>query len=870
MNTQDAVPNILGLSPFEHYMLMDDSPNYPMTCGIRFFMSGAMDKAALTASFQDESLEHPLFGASTDGVLWNVGRAVMCRVDFFDQEEDLRLVRATFDLCDPVQSTRLHILVFCCPKDQFVIEMRFHHATCDGLAIFEFFERSLLRYRSRVTGEAHGLTSLATSLSLRDDPPPAGLANAWQRMKRHIRFFSRIPAAIKQPGLTIPVKAAVPGQSAARVMIPAGELQVLRKVAKKYEVSLNDWLLGALFRTLLRTSGRGLLSLLFPVRVAVATSLREPHHIGMSACNVVSMVFLDRSFGALKSVKRLVHTIAAEMNTIKKWRLGSSMVEVFRHTMSVPGLSRLLLGTQRRSATAVLTNLGVPFRDSSLRDDSGRVAAAGLVLQSLETWPPVRRGTALAISVNTYGGVLSVTGRFDPNVLSGSYARKLLTMFTDEALAMCGQSEREEAGTLNKRLMASVITPLLLCAIFSVTSTRVCAQDVMEEDQQRPSSAEESLSPQPQGEPQQAGQPTEAEVRKALEPDAAPPEQSTENRGATLEQPVTAEPPAAEALAVRDEYVWLPDWPAPPLGWSVAPVAAFKYGLEDSPRGGRMQVSTAEGGVMGSINYIPVVAGQPGWWVSPFAGTGFGYVKVTGTDVSDLYHYQRTWIGFQNRVMFGPLKYDLAITRGRLDYPEKRDWLTQDFGVGNDFGVLLLDWLSAHYTLNYHRSFHNQFDLPFLSEYDNWVHARSKFKIMDLVVDVGPGLTKSKAWEQDSENLVGEGITRYVKSTVNFDLWWGLGGTGLAKYAFDSSENRLVGVFDRRRLPMEELNQSPTVTMPEDSFQGSLFLGFKEIIFGIGFGWRYNIEVISFGGRHDRERETTTAQGFGFYKEVRF
>ena len=869
---QTVSPNILGLSPFEHYMLMDDSQNYPMTCGIRFFMSGVMDKAALSASFQEESLGHPLFSASTDGVLWELAPPLSCRVDFFDRVEDPLLVRNPFNLRELGPLTRLHILVFSDAHDHHIIEMRFHHATCDGMAIFEFFERSLIRYQSKEAGDPHGLTPLTTSLSLRDDPPPAGLANAWQRMKRHFRFFSRIPVAIKQRGLAVPGTTAVPGQSAERIMIAAGQLRVIRQVAKKNEVSLNDWLLGALFRTLLRTSGRGLLSLLFPVRVAVATSLREPHHLGMSACNVVSMVFLDRSLGALKSVKRLVRSIAAEMGTVKRWRLGSSMVEVFRHTMSVPGLSQLLLATQRRSATAVLTNLGVPFRDRPLNDASGRVAAAGLVLESLETWPPVRRGTALAISVNTYGGVLSVTGRFDPNVVSGAYARQILTMFTDEALAMCGHAEKEGAGILNKKLMASVIAPLLLCVMFSVTSTQVCAQDVMEENQQPPVPTEPPPPPpstQPQTESPPADQPTEADVRKALEPDLAPPEQSTENIGATVEQPVTAEPPAAEVLAARDEYVWLPDWPTPPFGWSVSPVAAFKYGLEESPLGGRMQVSTAEGGVSGSINYIPIVTGQPGWWVSPFAGTGFGYVKVTGDDVSDLYHYQRSWIGFQNRVMFGPLKYDLAITRGRLDYPEKRDWLTQDFGIGNDFGVLLLDWLSAHYTLNYHRSFHNQFDLPFLSEYDNWVHARSKFKVMDLVVDIGPGLTLSKAWEPDSEDLITEGITRYVKSTVDFDLWWGLGGTGMAKYAFDSSQSRL-GKYDRRRLPMEELNQSPTVTMPEDSFQGSLFLGFKEIIFGIGFGWRYNIEVYSFGGRHDRERETTTDQGFGFYKEVRF
>lgn len=377
---------------------------------------------------------------------------------------------------------------------------------------------------------------------------------------------------------------------------------------------------------------------------------------------------------------------------------------------------------------------------------------------------------------------------------------------------------------------------------------------------------------------QEVTQPTETPATeekiavKKEQPEASP--KAAEELAKDALQPDNTQPSKADGLMPKDgtpkeELIWLPDWPKPPFGWTIGPVVGFRYGVEENPELGRSQVSSVEGGVVGSVSHIPIVDSTPGDWLSPFAGGAVGYSIIKGEEGNDRYRYYRAWGGLQNKLMWGPLKYELTVSRGILNYNEKPEWMVHSFGLGNDFGVLLLDWLSAHETLNYTQAYHDDFDTPFLKEYDNWIHARARFRPMDLVVDAGPGFTLAKAYEQDSGDMIAEGITRYVKGVADFELFWGLGGTALAKYAFDSSESRL-GVYDRRRLPMEALNEPPTLTMPEDSFQGSLFLGFKDIIFGIGFGWRYNIAILSFAGRHDRERETTTDQGFGLYKEVRF
>lgn len=403
--------------------------------------------------------------------------------------------------------------------------------------------------------------------------------------------------------------------------------------------------------------------------------------------------------------------------------------------------------------------------------------------------------------------------------------------------------------------------------LFLALSFPLARGQVVVAPQPQPGEAVESL-------PADVAAPPEAvEAPLPVEPPAAATEKNPEPVPADADQLSKDTPEVLEVFpAVVEESqdpVWLPNWPMPIYGWHLGPVVGFRYGVEENAELGHSNVSTVEGGLLGSVSHIPVVDSSPGDWLSPFAGLSYGYTLVRGDNGgSDKYHYRRAWAGVQNKLMWGPLKYELTFSRGSIDYPEKMDLLTQSFGWGNDFGALLLDWWSLHETLNYSRGFQQDFYAPFLQEYDNWIHSRMKFKPMDIGLDLGPGFTQSNAIEPLNGDRVA-GLTRYVKGTLDFTFLWGLGGSALAKYAFDSSESRL-GVYDRRRMPTEALNEPVTLTMPEDSFQGSTFLGFKDIMFGIGFGWRYNISIISFGGRQDRERETRTDQGFGLYKEMRF
>ena len=61
--SQSKIP----IAVFEHYMLADDRPCYPMTCHIRFWFSGRFDRDNFTIALKSILQRHPIFQMTIDG-----------------------------------------------------------------------------------------------------------------------------------------------------------------------------------------------------------------------------------------------------------------------------------------------------------------------------------------------------------------------------------------------------------------------------------------------------------------------------------------------------------------------------------------------------------------------------------------------------------------------------------------------------------------------------------------------------------------------------------------------------------------------------------------------------------------------------------
>lgn len=342
------------------------------------------------------------------------------------------------------------------------------------------------------------------------------------------------------------------------------------------------------------------------------------------------------------------------------------------------------------------------------------------------------------------------------------------------------------------------------------------------------------------------------------------------------EAPASAQPPQPAPKPVSQPShasAWFPDWPTDRFDWILQPIFAFKYTQGVNEQTGTTRTSTAEGGLAAGLVGVPIVPGNPGFTTGPRIGAAYGYsnsiIKDNAGETNDSsFHYRRQWGGLDSAFYFKSFRYGLNLTRGMLKVIEDDDRLIQSFRADNDFGVLFRTWFSGHYSLLHGRAYHRKFSSPFLVENDHWLHARIMTGFLDFLFDFGPGVTAVSAWDFTGENKVGSGTVNYFLLKTRFTVLWKLIGEGIGKYAINASEKRL-GLYATERLPDEDLNEPGTLAMPEDSFLGSMFFGIKDIAFGIGAGWRYNIQVLNVAEKDDTKRETTKNHGLGLYYEVR-
>jgi hypothetical protein len=314
------------------------------------------------------------------------------------------------------------------------------------------------------------------------------------------------------------------------------------------------------------------------------------------------------------------------------------------------------------------------------------------------------------------------------------------------------------------------------------------------------------------------------------------------------------------------------DWPTSDFDWFAGPVFGFKYSDVSADNQPRTKTMAVEGGLAGGLTGIPVVPGNPGFQVAPDVGMARGYVETKATfpddsTVTEKDHYTRQWAGIGFTTYVHWFRYRLDLRTAKLTFARDRGDSLHSQKMGNDFGVLILPWLSEHYTLNLTKAYTSENDELFLSDADHWLHTRMFFDFMSFVLDLGPGFTQTT--EYGGGDDAGRGHTDYFLARFGLNPFWKLVADGQAKYVYNSSDERL-GIYADTRLPEDELNEPSTLAMPEDSFMGTLFLGVKDIFFGIGAGWRQNVQVLNVSRKGGAEKQTKRDQGFGLYYEVRF
>jgi NRPS condensation-like uncharacterized protein len=444
------MPLPLPLVPFEQYMLFDDRPAYPMTFFIRLHFSGRVNLSALQTALPAVLARHPLLCA----VVRKTGR----RFEWVPSpsEPAITVVSLRAGACLP------------CPRaidlrhepglrmwavedaEPFHLLLQFHHACCDALGAFVFLEHLLTAY-AQATGAALNLRapdqqSLRRRGQFGSSPRPflpivrqkvVSLRRAW-------RFVTHRPLCIVPRALVVQPDALPTNYpSAYSRQLTAVESLRLHAVASQQGATLNDLLARDWFlavnvwktRHFPKPSGGWL-------RLCVPINLRTEDHRGLSAANVVSMVFLDRRRKDLTDPDRLLRGIHREMHEIKRLGLGETFVAGMGLFAKLPDRLMCAVGPDRCWATGVLSNLGVLLTDAALPTRDGRLELDGAVLDQIDFLPSLRPGTFAAFGAFTYADQLCLTLHYDPRAIEPLQAEGLIDTFVEQLRSSGEEGDR--------------------------------------------------------------------------------------------------------------------------------------------------------------------------------------------------------------------------------------------------------------------------------------------------------------------------------------------------------------------------------------------------------------------------------------------
>jgi NRPS condensation-like uncharacterized protein len=268
-----------------------------------------------------------------------------------------------------------------------------------------------------------------------------GLSRVWM-------FFVQRPVPVLKRLATVcsELPTGFPEVKAARLEVE--ELQKLSAVVAEAGVTLNDWLLRDFFvaiddfrtRHQATTPGEW-------IRVSVPINLRQGAHCRMSAANLVSMVFLDRTGRQIADSVELLRSIHAEMDSIRRRQLGLIFIQALWIVRSLPGGLAKWVNRDCCETTCVLSNLGRAMADSSLpRSHEKKIVAGNVVLDGIDFFSPIRDGTSVAVALIYYAGGLQLCMQYDSRHITNVQADDLMATYLRRIRTSLDRASRSVQG----------------------------------------------------------------------------------------------------------------------------------------------------------------------------------------------------------------------------------------------------------------------------------------------------------------------------------------------------------------------------------------------------------------------------------------
>lgn len=434
------------LTSFEQFLYFDDYPAYPNTIGCRLRLRGTLDESLFDRAVQLVCDRNPLFKTTLEN-RWSGPRWSACHDRTIVEQLSDHLIEAPFvkkiDL-DKEAGGQVH---WASDSDQASINFLTHHATADGIGGLQVVADWLAAYAAMTEAtsdveKAGTQSTRRTNLDLLDKRASYGFCR-WRFLKTIPRqmigvfgvkeFIANRPVSLTgEP--PVDVAASIPADYPGVHSAEFGDVERVRSQAGTENVTTNDLILQCIFIAIAKWRRiRSIGSEKDLIRLMVPINLRSLSDRYLPASLRSSIVTLDRPQERCTDEKEFLDTIRFQMNVIKANELGYTFLHVLNFSKWLPRGIKRYANPHRVGATALVTNLGEPFKRVKLpRDDEGKLRVGNMTLEGLDLIAPLRPHTNAAFAIYRYAGktVLSLT--YDNRVMQAEDAKQLTQMVCDE------------------------------------------------------------------------------------------------------------------------------------------------------------------------------------------------------------------------------------------------------------------------------------------------------------------------------------------------------------------------------------------------------------------------------------------------------
>ncbi|HMO13838.1 MAG TPA: chromosome condensation protein [Pirellulaceae bacterium] len=432
----------MHMTPFEAYMLLDDSPRYPMTFILQFEFEGDIDRSAFQSAVDQALQRQPMLRAIVapakggrdcwilpeqynSQVLWGEFHAPInqpTHIDYIDLRREIGF------RCWVRHNERRARCVFL-----------FHHAAVDGIAAYQVVGDILWFYA----------TGMGATLQPLPDVDPTELRN---RLRNNLSAEILKPSPpderrlaidrIRQPvaplsNHCLQFDSEVPGHfpDILTLDFDKDQFRDLRLQAQERGQSINDALLESLFVALAQWNRafkddtiRGKICVNMPL------DLRNDEEPQFMAANYVSYALVQRSSDEILDTSDFLEGLRNDLAHLKHTRFNSSFMRfLLEISTDESENASQLLDKEGGLATLVFSNTGDPTRRFWVklpRADDG-LQCGNLVLVDVSGSPPLRKDTRVALGVLTYQRKLRICIRSDRQYFSEPQTRLFLEHFAE-------------------------------------------------------------------------------------------------------------------------------------------------------------------------------------------------------------------------------------------------------------------------------------------------------------------------------------------------------------------------------------------------------------------------------------------------------